>query len=272
MRPRLLLLFLLALSFGACGAPDESLLESCTRASDPAGGVAACTTAIESGKLGGSELGDAHLHRAIAYVARSDFRPALADVDVALPLLPERTAEIRTYRGIVNGQAGDLAAALADFDAALAIDPKLFAASVNRGKVLSDSGEFARSLPEYNRALELEPGNAFALNGRCWSRAVLNIELDQAFADCDAAARAGGEDFANSLNSRAFVQFRRGKFREAIVGYSESLEHREMASSYFVRGLARRAIGEDGGDADIERAIALEPGVRERYATYGVHP
>lgn len=271
MRTRFMLL-LLVLLLSACRAPGDALLEACTEASDATDGVAACTTAIESGKLSGGSLGDAHLHRAIAYVSMSQFRPALADIDVALPLLPERTAEIRTYRGIVNGQAGDLAAALVEFDAALAIDPKRFDASVNRAKVLADSGQFARSLPEFDRALELEPGNSIALNGRCWSRAVLNVELDQAFADCDAAARAGGEDFANNLNSRAFVQYRRGKYREAIVGYSESLEHREMASSYFVRGLARRAIGEAGADADIERAMALEPGVRERFATYGVNP
>jgi hypothetical protein len=40
-----------------------------------------------------------------------------------------------------------------------------------------------------------------------------------------------------------------------------------------MRGLAKRALGRKGdGDADIARGIQREPGVAERYASFGVKP
>lgn len=266
---------LIVLLATACTRPGDAAagnVEACADPSAPEKAIAACSQLIESGKVTGWELGAAHFNRGVALSRIGDEDRALADLDIALSLVPG-DPHIHGMRGVVHGMKGDLDAAIADFSDSIEGDPTLVDSLTNRGKALADKGEHARAIADLDRALELQPDNAFALNGRCWSRAVLNIDLDAALADCDAGVAAGGEDLANTYNSRGFVHFRRKEYREAIASYDASIQHNpRAASSYYVRGLARRALGEPGADADIDQGLSLEPGVRERYAGYGVAP
>jgi tetratricopeptide (TPR) repeat protein len=262
------------LSLAACALPGSAItakVDACADSSAPQKAIAACSGLIRSGEVMGRELGVARVNRAIAYSQAGVQDKALVDLDEALRLLPG-DARVYGMRGVVHGLRGELDAAIADFSMSIAGDPSRVDSFTNRGKALQDKGEFARALLDFDRALKLQPDNAFALNGRCWSRAVLKIELAAALADCNAGVEAGGVEIANTLNTRGFVHYRRREYREAIASYDASLEHNSIASSYYVRGLSKRALGEPDADADIAKALSLEPGVRERYAGYGVAP
>jgi tetratricopeptide (TPR) repeat protein len=266
---------LIALCTVACvgrSSATTAKVEACADTNAPQKAIASCSALIESSEVTGRTLSNARINLASAYFLTGAQDRALADLDEAMRLLPG-DARIYGLRGAVRGMKGDLDGAIADFTVSIEGDPSLVDSLTNRGKALSDKGEFARAIPDFDRALQLQPDNAFALNGRCWARAVLNTDLDAALADCNAGVEAGGVDVANTLNSRGFAHFRRGEYREAIASYDASLQQNaRIASSYYVRGLSRRALGEDGADADVSQAVSLEPRVRERYAGYGVAP
>lgn len=266
---------LITLFVAACTGPSSATtakIEACADSTEPQKAIAACSDLIQSGEVTGRQLGIVRVNRGTSYSQTGAQGRALADLDEALRLLPG-DARVYGMRGVVHGRKGDLDAAIADFTISIEGDPSLVDSLTNRGKALQDKGEFARAIPDFDRALQLQPDNAFALNGRCWSRAVLNIDLDAALADCNAGVEAGGVDIANTLNTRGFVRFRRGEYREAIASYDESLQlNPRMASSYYVRGLSRRALDDQAAEGDIEQAVSLESRVRERYAGYGVAP
>jgi hypothetical protein len=62
--------------------------------------------------------------------------------------------------------------------------------------------------------------------------------------------------------------------KDAIADYTAAIAiNPKLASSYFVRGLAKRRDGDAaGGDADIAAAKAIDPKIAETYAGYGVTP
>ena len=198
---------LIALFATACARPagaTDGDVETCADRGAPEKAIAACSHLIESGQFAGRDLGSAHFNRGVAFSRTGDQDRALVDFDAALRLIP---GDPQAYgmRGVVHGIKGELDAAIADFTRSIEGDPTVVDSFTNRGKALQDKGEHARAIADMDRALELQPDNPFALNGRCWSRAVLNIDLDGAIADCNAGVDAGGEDLANILPSSAFA-------------------------------------------------------------------
>src|SRR5882762_2996649 len=96
--------------------------------------------------------------------------------------------------------------------------------------------------------------------------------LEEALADCNEALRLAPDD-PGSLDSRGFTYLKLGRFEQAIVDYNAALARspREPGSLYG-RGLARlRAQRDpDGGRADLAAAKALDPGIAEEFARYGL--
>jgi len=111
-------------------------------------------------------------------------RWALVAVPPEAPLPPafERlSAAERARLGWLAERAGDADAALAHYDAAVALDPALFAARANRGRLLLVRGRVAEAEAELRRALALEPRDVRAAN-------------NLACALLERAAGAGGAD------------------------------------------------------------------------------
>src|SRR5207237_7102747 len=68
-----------------------------------------------------------------------------------------------------------------------------------------------------------------ALNGACWSRAVLNRDLDTALADCDAGLklRPNGPGLHDS---RGLVHLRKGEYDLAIADYDAAIQVHHSAA------------------------------------------
>ena len=121
------------------------------------------------------------------------------------------------------------------------------------------------------------PDNPAFLNSKCWNEAEANIDLELALSECDRAlARASSKapEWANWLDSRGFVRFRLGRWKDAVADYDSALAaDPKMAGSLYMRGVAKRRLGETSvGDADIAAAAGLDPGVRDRFTAVGVTP
>ena len=173
--------------------------------------------------------------------------------------------------------AGELDLMIKDDDQAIALDPTNAAAFADRAQVYEAKGDADRETADYDRAVALKPNDGDYHNGACWARAYAGRELDKALADCNAAVALttrtpGGA--SDSLDSRGLVWFRMGDFDKAIADYDVALKaNPKLASSLYMRGLARRRKGDQaGGDADIAAAKAINPHIADYYAKAGVTP
>ena len=108
-------------------------------------------------------------------------------------------------------------------------------------------------------------------NARCWARAVANVELDLALADCNEAVRAAPRN-ASFLDSRAFVYLRSGRNEDAINDYGAALQiNPKLAPSLYGRGVAKLRLGDvEGAKADLFLAETLRPGTRAEYSAFGL--
>lgn len=234
--------------------------------------IEACGALLESASSDDTIRVMAYFNRARAHADRNEHDQAVADLDQALRLDPDN-AMAYGLRGAIHGRKDELAAAIADFGRAIALNPKDTDALMNRGTAHERNGEYLRAIEDYDRAIAQAPRHAGAWGGRCWSRAVAAVALESALADCTRAMELDKAD-ANHLNSRGFVHFRLRHFELAIRDYDAAIAAEpKVASSFYVRGLARAQQGDRrGADADLAAAVALDPGVAARYAGYGVGP
>lgn len=270
----------------------------------------AAATASDAASAGASEtLADAaaYARRGAASAARRDFKHALDDLNRACDLEPQVAGHF-TRRGMIYEALRQPQAALRDFEVALRLDPDAVDARLQRAllregakdaegalddlqkldKTLAPQShmrsEMARmyerlgrqeqALAQWNlwiAAHRNEVTLGAALNARCWARAMLNVELDQALDDCNGALdREPGN--AGYLDSRAWVQLRRGRYREALADYDRALEIRPLeAWTLYGRGIARVRLGDQElGRADIDAARRARPSLEAEAARYGI--
>lgn len=133
-----------------------------------------------------------HYQRALARMRKGQSFLAMADLDQALKLKPD-DAEIRAMRATFRLQGHDTEGAKADLDAASANTPDQANSQLHLGQLYEAAEQHALAVRHYTPWItyhRVDSGYSMALNGRCWARAIANIELDAALADCDAAVRA----------------------------------------------------------------------------------
>lgn len=150
-----------------------------------------------------------------------------------------------------------------------AVGADLAKAYYNRANTLLQKSEYRKAIEDYDLALALTPEDASALHERCWARAVLSIELEDALSDCNESLRLKPND-AETLGGRAFVYLRLGFFRTAVIDYDAALRAApQNALLMFARGTAKtRAGDEEGGKADRAAARAIDPAVETTFARY----
>jgi tetratricopeptide (TPR) repeat protein len=264
------LILLVSLAGFGCKPSASAILGDCNdRTIDPAILIAACSHAIEAGGLDKAAFSAAYTGRARGYFQQRKFEPGLADLDTLIRQQPDNVLAFR-YRGSAYSMQGDTDRALSDAHEEMRLAPNDALSYVDLGQVYAEKNDYDHAIENLNRAIELQPENAFALNGRCWARAITGRELDEALSDCEHSLRIFPHD-ANSLNSRGFVHFRKQQYGAAISDYNESIAYYDkLGSSFYIRGLAKLAVGDTTGADDIAHGKQIEPGVDARYARYGI--
>lgn len=214
-------------------------------------------------------LDRARLHMALR-------QPLLAgnDLDAAIKLSDD--ADTRLTRAVLRLRAHDRDGALEDVDAAAKLAPRPADARLDLGTLYSDLDRFPQAVEQYSLWIAAHPDDArrgTALNDRCWARALGNLDLPEALADCDGALHR----MPNSpgfLDSRGLVRLRLGQYDAAIADYGRALAAQpRLPWSLYGRGLAKIAKGDAaGGKADIAAAVAIEPDLPARARRYGLVP
>jgi tetratricopeptide (TPR) repeat protein/predicted aspartyl protease len=270
-------------------------------------------TATES-KKDQAELTDAAdlARRGAASADRRDYEHALADLTRACELNPNEP-EYLYQRGMVYWASKQPALALADFDHALSLKPDFLVALISRAELRLGSKDTAEAAADLDAADQSAPKQADsrftlgelyertenyraaivqfdlwiashrddakmarALNGRCWSRALLGTEVERAIDDCnDALRRTDKKDaawYAARLDSRGFAYLRMGKIEKALRDFDDSLKlNPKNASSLYGRGIAKLRTGKNSeGQADIAAATELRPQVADFFDRHGI--
>jgi tetratricopeptide (TPR) repeat protein len=120
-----------------------------------------CSAVIGFSPLRGSLIAFAYEGRGRIALRHGDWRRAIADLDEAIQLNPNRASLYRD-RALARRQSGDFEGAIADYDEAIAHDPKLAAPYHQRGLALAAMGDLDRAILSYNTAIRLEPSDAQA--------------------------------------------------------------------------------------------------------------
>ena len=217
----------------------------------------------------------AYDQRAAARLASGQPFLAMADLDTVIRLKPG-DAEAHLTRATLRLRGRDREGARADLDAAAAAAPKEANLRLQLAQAYAAMDQFPRAVAQYGLWIAAHPddaGMADARNGRCWARALGNLELDGALADCNAAVRLAPQQ-ADPLDSRGLVHLRRGEFDRAVADYDAALTLKpKSAWSLYGRGLAEAKAGDKArSDADLAAAAALAPKLAARAARLGLSP
>jgi tetratricopeptide (TPR) repeat protein len=139
----------------------------------------------------------------------------------------------------------------------------------------NDFADYGRAMTDFDAAIRLDPKFVFAYGSRCWTRVVINQQLDQALLDCGKVLNLQPESArakARAFDNRGFANLKLGRLDDAISDFEHALEgDPTMASSFYGLGLAKLKSGDrDGAQVDIARAVAISPNVAEELARYGI--
>jgi len=136
----------------------------------------------------------------------------------------------------------------------------------HRGNARLMQSDYRGAIVDFDASLVLAAGNPDALHERCWAKAVLNKELEEALADCNESLRLRSND-AETLGGRGFLYLRLGFFKTSILDYSAAIEAMpNEARFHYGRAIAKRSLGDqDGADADFLTARALDPKIDAQF-------
>jgi tetratricopeptide (TPR) repeat protein len=206
---------------------------------------------------------------------RESGKPAPARVDLAKALeLAPHDGELLRMRAFARLGDHDLRGALTDAEAAASVTTPSSLEAAQVAFLFLRLAQPARAVLIYDSVIAAHREDSKLgqlLNGRCWSRALANIDLDKALNDCNRAIRQDGIK-AGYLNSRGLVYFRMADYASAIADYNAALKLAPNLSwSLYVRGLAKTQRGDiEDGKADEAAAIAIQADIVSDAAGYGV--
>lgn len=131
--------------------------------------LAACTRAIDSGKLSGTDLAALYTNRGVHRRNGGDLDGALSDYDEALKL-DENFATALNNRSDVDAKKGDYDKAIEDAERAIRIYPNYRNALINRGVALAKMGKLNDAIVSFNQAIGIDPTSprAFMNRGQAW--------------------------------------------------------------------------------------------------------
>jgi tetratricopeptide (TPR) repeat protein len=280
------MIVLMALLPASAAARWSADAEKCANADPDDEQLAACTRAIQSGKLSSSELAITLYNRGMSWGKRGDPDRAMADLDEAIRQ-DRRLAPAYAMRARGWEQKGDYQRAFDDCKEARRLnpkdgpnevfcmfmkdiarsteairrnpkDPKTYLARANDAWVLLRH-EYDRMIADYDQAIALDPGNADAYSGRAqaWSS---KGDHDRAIADYSEAIRLSPKD-PGAYHARASAWQRKLDYDKAIADYSMAIRlDPNTALRYYDRGIARSIKGDyDQSIADFGEVLRLNP-------------
>jgi tetratricopeptide (TPR) repeat protein len=207
----------------------------------------------------------------IAHAAKENCDLALSLADKALAL-GDKTVWPYRSKGLCFGKMGRLDEAANAYGEAIRLDPRDLASLLARAGIEFRDEKYDAAIDDVSRAIELSPQNPILRYQRCEFRALANRQLEAALSDCNSAADSG-PDALMALEGRAMVRYRLEQYAAAAADATRLLEkYPNSATVLYIRGLARKKLGNPAGDRDIALARERNLGDVVSLAGFGFTP
>jgi len=201
--------------------------------------------------------------------------PAMSDFDQVLKIKPDHIPAL-TERGMLRLAMNNESGARADFDLIDTLAPNDPSLSYRIAEIYVAMRHFDEAINRIDRWIVAYPKDdrlAMALNGRCWSRAMIGKNLDLALADCNAAVKKGLSN-SSVFDNRGMVFLQLGDFDKSISDFNTSLKRQPKGSfALYGLGVAERKKGlQAEGDKNIQAAVAITPTIPEFFKRLNLTP
>jgi tetratricopeptide (TPR) repeat protein len=245
--------------------------ESCVRGSGDTA-IEACTRLLKSGRFDKRNLALIYSNRANQWDRKGDFDKALQDHSEAIRTDSTYAAGYM-HRGNTYARRGDFERAIADHSEAIQMDPAYANGFYNRGLTYSRKGDHERAIADFTKGIELSANSSQLWGQRCWSRAVIGKQLQEAVDDCTKAGSLAPK-IPQIFAYRGFAYLKLGQFDKALADYDAAFaltKSSDHADWLYVRGVAKLKKGDTaGGNADVASAKTMKADIADEYAKYGI--
>ena len=240
----------------ACARPTAADLGTC--AQDPSAdmALAACSRAIDSGRLSSPKLATALYNRGLLHQRLGAFDLAIRDFDQSIALRADKSKAFYN-RAIAFHATNRFERAIQDFDRAAELTPDYAPAFRNRGNAYRSLGAFDRAIQDYDRAIALSPEYAVAFSNR--GVAYLNQGMHgRAIQDFDQAIRLKPDD-GGAYRGRGTAYYDAGDFTRATGDFAKAVElHHADPYAPLHLFMAERRAGLDAADRLRSNAAGLD--------------
>jgi len=258
-----------AFCFAVPAAADDG--ETCVRGSGDTA-IEACTRLLKSGRFDKRNLALIYSNRANQWERKGDLDKAMQDHSEAIRTDATYAAGYM-HRGNAYARRGDWDRAIADHSEAIRIDPAYANGFYNRGLTYSRKGDHERAIADFTKGIELNANSSQLWGQRCWSRAVIGKQLQEAGDDCTKAGSLAPK-IPQILAYRGFAYLKLGQFDKALADHDAAFaltKSTDHADWLYVRGVIKLKKGDTaGGKADIASAKVMKADIAEEYVKYGI--
>lgn len=187
------------------------------------------------------------------YFSAHDYEKATDTGRRALELFPGNPV-FNLLTGESASLSGDSIAAIDYLDRCIASDSVeinvLSQAYTAKGDILYKSGKVSEAISQYEKAMEVDPSNALAMNNCAYFMACEGLDLDRA-AELSRRSLNIDPDNESSLDTYAWIMFRKGDYKEARTFIDKAMEltkepsaelYHHMGDIYFMCGDPDKAL------------------------------
>jgi tetratricopeptide (TPR) repeat protein len=192
------------------------------------------------------EVGRWHLASAFQQRLKGESETAYSELELAMRWFPN-SPELLLQRGKWKLKDGKKDEGLADADRAVEVSQDDSLVRNARGEMLLTAGEFTRAIDDLKEVKEFSrrsgsPPLDNALNQLAYARALLKVDLDEAFRDVSEALEiisdnsdvVGSRQYASKiayLDTRGYISFQRGENDSALDDLNEAVKRIESSDT-----------------------------------------
>jgi tetratricopeptide (TPR) repeat protein len=267
---------------GLIGAGDVAFADDPQDCRDTSGdaAIAACTRAIESGRLTNQDLAVAFFNRGNAYGDRKGFDRAIPEYSEAIRIDPRSAGSVSTHGHaystkdfLLQGESGQIRSKLKAANAYLARGLTYYAkVKMNEKPSYSDEINYEHAIADFDKSVDigLDAADAYYYTGvvrsskgdsNAWQ--YFGFAVEQDVADYSEAITLDAKNAA-TFNNRGAAFAEMGEYDRAIADLNEAIRLTPTAAAAFYnRGLAYHARRSSEDDkraaADLSEVIRLKP-------------
>jgi tetratricopeptide (TPR) repeat protein len=174
--------------------------------------------------IGPDHIADFYRQRSADRFDNNDLEGALADIERATAWKPD-SINLLYQRAFLREKVHDLDGSLDDYNRILELNSTHVAALASRSSVHQRLERHREAIDDVTRAIQLSHNNNhMLLNHRAYTRAIANLELEEALVDIQQAIDLVGRDEAAYLDTRGYIYYLLDRHDEALKDLDRAVQ------------------------------------------------